>query len=235
VTPIGAEGTSPGVSDKLEGTEGPTAFVATTVNVYAWPLVKPVIVAVFTSAETLTNNPPGLDVTLYPVIGDPPLLGAVQEIVTCWIPATPVTPVGAEGTVAGVAEILEGTEDPMAFIATTVNVYDWPLVKPVIVAVRSKTSNTPRLEVTLYPVIGEPPSLGAVQERVTCWFPPIAVTPVGAEGTVPGVTETLDGTEAPTALFATTVNVYNWPFVKPVIVAVTPLTSTNSPVLEVTL
>jgi hypothetical protein len=65
-----------------------------------------------------------------------------------------------------------------------------------------------------------PPFGGAVHERETCVFPGVAARPEGAEGTVAGVTA-LDEAEAgpvPTALVAVTVNVYDVPFVSPVIV-----------------
>ena len=64
VTFVGAPGTvSLGVSEMpAEGSEFPTAFVATTVNVYAWPFVKPVTVAVV--AAPVAVNPPGLEVTV---------------------------------------------------------------------------------------------------------------------------------------------------------------------------
>ena len=69
----------------------------------------------------------------------------------------------------------------------------------------------------------DPPSeAGADQLTVACALPALAVTPVGAPGTVAGVTE-LDATEAvlvPTALVAVTVNVYDVPFVSPTTVAV---------------
>src|SRR5919202_1675844 len=76
--------------------------------------------------------------------------------------------------------------------------------------------------------MGLPPSLaGAVHETVACASPAVAVTPVGAPGTVAagtggtgaaGVT-LLDGAEAalvPTALVAVRVNVYPVPLVRPV-------------------
>ncbi len=65
---------------------------------------------------------------------------------------------------------------------------------------------------------------GADQETVTCPFPAIAVTPVGAPGADPadGVTEEEadDADELPIAFVATTVNVRGVPFVNPVTVAV---------------
>ena len=71
---------------------------------------------------------PGFEVTVYPVIAEPPLLaGAVNETDACASPEVAETPVGATGTVAeaaGVTELDEllGTLLPIALVATTVNV-----------------------------------------------------------------------------------------------------------------
>ena len=81
-------------------------------------------------------------------------------------------------------------------------------------------------------MIAAPPSeSGAFQLTEACPAPAIAVTFVGASGTVAGVTE-LDGVDdalAPTELIAVTVNVYEVPLVRPatdvevaVVVAVMP-------------
>ncbi len=70
-------------------------------------------------------NPPGEEVTVYPVIADPPLLEeAVKDTVADPLPATAETLIGASGTVFGVTAVdaLEATELPTAFVATTVNV-----------------------------------------------------------------------------------------------------------------
>ncbi len=66
VTFVGAPGTvSLGVSEMpVEGSEDPTAFLAITVNVYAWPFVKLVTVPVRVVPLTSVKNPPGLEVTL---------------------------------------------------------------------------------------------------------------------------------------------------------------------------
>jgi hypothetical protein len=78
-------------------------------------------------------------------------------------------------------------------------------------------------------VIALPPlEAGVVQVTVACALPAVAVTPVGAPGTVMGVTE-FDVAEAgpvPTALVAVAVNVYAVPLVSPVtvVVVVLPLT-----------
>jgi hypothetical protein len=68
------------------------------------------------------------------------------------------------------------------------------------------------LAVTVYDVIGEPPSeAGAVQVTVACPSPAVALTSVGASGAVLllGVTAADGslGAESPTALLATTVKV----------------------------
>jgi len=76
---------------------------------------------------------------------------------------------------------------------------------------------------TLYPVIAEPPSLtGAVQLTSASALPAVAITAVGAPGTVLGVTAALsnDAGEVPTTLVAVTVNVYAVPLTRPETVAV---------------
>ena len=68
---------------------------------------------------------------------DPPLFtGEVHDtVVEPFWNDVPVTPVGAPGTVAGMiaADTPEATEEPIAFDATTVNVYAVPFFRPVIV------------------------------------------------------------------------------------------------------
>src|SRR5579863_8790402 len=81
-----------------------------------------------------------------------------------------------------------------------------------------------RYGVTTYPVIADPPfDAGAVQERLTEVLPePDPPTPVGAPGTVAGVTEfeAPDWLPVPTPLTAATWNVYAVPLVSPVTVSV---------------
>ena len=71
------------------------------------------------------------------MITDPPLdVGAVQETVAWVLPAVAVAAVGAPGAVvAGVTALdaLEAGPVPTGFVAVTVKVYAWPLVKPVTV------------------------------------------------------------------------------------------------------
>jgi hypothetical protein len=103
--------------------------------------------------------------------------------------------VGVEGFPIGVIdpEGEDETELPTEFLATALNVYAVPFVNPVIshpfvglVVVQVKP---PGEDVTTYSVIDDPPlSVGA--ERVIVALPGelvVAVTPVGAAGTVAGV------------------------------------------------
>jgi hypothetical protein len=73
----------PGVTDTLgaEAGEVPAAFSAVTVNVYAVPLVNPPTVTVV-APVVVTNAPPGLAVTWYPVIGEPPSLTGADHDTT---------------------------------------------------------------------------------------------------------------------------------------------------------
>jgi hypothetical protein len=70
-------------------------------------------------------NPPGEEVTAYPVIALPPLdPGAVQLTTDEALATVPETFVGAPGTVLGdtLADAVEAVELPAALVATTVNV-----------------------------------------------------------------------------------------------------------------
>ena len=78
---------------------------------------------------------------------------------------------------------------------------------------------------------------GALKLIVACVLVATAVTPVGAPGTVAGVTEfdALEGVLVPTAFIATTVKEYAVPFARPVIViGEEPPLAVNPPTLEVT-
>jgi hypothetical protein len=64
---VGAPGTVAGVTlfDGADGALGPIALVATTVKVYAVPLVRPVMVCVVLVLSALLSTPPGgVDVTV---------------------------------------------------------------------------------------------------------------------------------------------------------------------------
>ena len=174
-------------------------------------------------AVTVAEPPAGDDVTVYEVIALPPLeAGGVHDTVAEASPAVAVTADGAPGTVAGVT-LLEASEAgpvPMAFVAVTVKVYAVPFVKPLTVTVVGTTvlpsgavtvAEPPAgLEVTVYEVIALPPfEAGGVHDTVADASPAVAVTAVGAPGTVAGVTlfDARDAGPVPTALVAVTVKV----------------------------
>ena len=157
-------------------------------------------------------------VTTYPVTAAPPFeAGAVHDrTVEAFWNEMPATPVGAPGTVAGVigSDATEGSDEPIAFEATTVNVYEVPLARPVIVHEVSTVEHTtaPSPSVTTYPVIGEPPvEAGANQDTVTVEFPATPVTALGAEGAVASLPATTGAdtvaADEPTPLVTTTLNV----------------------------
>jgi hypothetical protein len=82
-------------------------------------------------------KPPGFDVTVYPMIGEPPFeLGAVHETTAEASPTEEITTlIGASGTVNGVtaADAVDAEPAPDAFVALTVKVYEVPFVRPVTV------------------------------------------------------------------------------------------------------
>jgi hypothetical protein len=159
------------------------------------------------------------------VIVAPPLLTGAVQVTTEEALALDVadTPVGAPGTVAGVT-VAEGRDAallPAALVAVTVKVYGEPLVRPDTVQLVDPVvvqTKLPGDDVTVYPVTVAPPVALAVQLTSD---EPLALdvpdTPVGAPGTVAGVTE-LEAAEAllvPIPLAADTVNVYAVPAVRP--------------------
>ena len=110
--------------DALEAVPVPTELVATTVKVYAMPLVNPV--TVIGDDVPVAVRAPGEEVTVYPVIADPPVfVGAVK--LTVALPLLPVAEilVGVPGTVAaGVTadDAVEAVPVPTELIAVTVKV-----------------------------------------------------------------------------------------------------------------
>jgi len=68
-------------------------------------------------------NEPGDEVTVYPVIAEPPVEDGAVHDTTAWVlPETPDTAVGAPGTVAGVTAEETPELQPTLFVALTVNV-----------------------------------------------------------------------------------------------------------------
>jgi len=133
----------------------PIAFVAVTVKVYAVPFVNPETTIGLVAPVPV--NPPGEEVTVYPVIADPPFeAGALNATETCAFPKVPTAAVGAPGTVAGVtdADAEDAEPFPIAFVAVTVNVYAVPFVNPETTIGDDDPDpvNPPGEEVTVYPV-----------------------------------------------------------------------------------
>ena len=97
--------------------------MALTVKVYDVPFVNPVIECERDVLPALVSVPPaGMDVTVYPVIADPPFeAGAVNETLAEAFEAEAVTPVGAPGTTALAVYVrLEGLVSPPLFVAVRV-------------------------------------------------------------------------------------------------------------------
>ena len=151
------------------------------------------------------------------MMGAPPLAdGAVKLTVACPLAATADTPVGAPGTVAGVAAA-DGAEAgpvPDALVAVTVNVYAVPFVRPLTVQLVAPVVVhvlAPGTDVTVYPVMVSPPVLGGAVHDTTDWplASDVAVTLIGAPGCV-GTSTELDGSDGgpvPSAFVAVTENV----------------------------
>jgi hypothetical protein len=121
-------------SDLADTRPSPTGEVAVTVKEYVVRRVRPSIEHVV--ALVVQLSPPGEATDVYDVMANPPSLeGAVQLTAADPLPVTAVTPVGAPGTVAGIAtfEIPGVADEPRLLLATTLKVYEVPLVRPVTV------------------------------------------------------------------------------------------------------
>ena len=137
-TDVGVSGIVAGVTeaDADEAMDVPAAFTAFTVKVYAVPFVNPDIASGLPDVVNDVGPPTGvgLGMTMYPVMGVPPVLvGVSKEIVAAPEVATATTCSGAVGGAVGVTGVDadEETDVPMAFVAVTVKVYAWPIVSPV--------------------------------------------------------------------------------------------------------
>ena len=182
------------VADAADGSEVPYVFVAVTVNVYEVPGVSPVTVKVLAVVRVLLIPPAGFDVTVYAVMGEPPVdVGAVNTTVAVVLPVAVEVPIpGAVGrpNVATDEDGEDATEVPYVFVAVTVNVYEVPGVSPLTVMVPAPAWDTvpvkpPGSEVAVYPLIVEPPSYVGVLNATVAVVVPVAVeVPIrGARGT----------------------------------------------------
>jgi hypothetical protein len=111
----------------------------------------------------------GFEVDLKPVTVEPPVAPAVKATDADVLPLVVAVPiVGACGTVVAVMllDAAEAALVPRELVAVTVNVYEVFDCRPVTVTGDEAPVpvNPPGLEVTVYPVIGKPPSkVGAVK------------------------------------------------------------------------
>lgn len=208
--------------DGADGAEEPTPFLATTVNVYDVPEVRPETVIGLEEPEAVT--PPGDDVTVYPVIVEPFDAPGVKETETLGEPETPVavTDVGESGA-DGVVTAFDDADgdDPATFTAFTWNVYEVPSARPVIdvesVEPETACSTVAGVDVTTYELIVAPPSeRGAAHDTVAERTPAVALTDCGAEGAeaVEPLGEEPFGDE-PTTFTAVTWNVYEVSYERP--------------------
>lgn len=111
------------MADAADAWPMPFALVAVTVKVYPVLWVRPVTVQLV-EAEVQVN-PPGAEVTVYPVTAEPPLSAGAVHDTTDWVrpPLVPDTPVGLPGDPATSAGV--GVDDapvPLALMAAIVKV-----------------------------------------------------------------------------------------------------------------
>jgi hypothetical protein len=127
VTLAGASGMLMGTTefDDLDSGDGPCAVIVWTVNVYLVPFVSRVTVAVSVEPSTYTDWPPGLAVTVYPVIGLPPSnVGATQDTITCPSPAATPSSVGLPAMAAlTVTKKVPASREPESPVAVKVTMY----------------------------------------------------------------------------------------------------------------
>jgi hypothetical protein len=121
-TAVGAPGVVDGTTptDACDTAPDPRRFSAVTLNAYDVPFTRPVtctLVAAPTGcwAAVVHDPPPAATCTTYPVIAEPPVAGAVHDTSTTVFPDTPVTLVGASGTVDGMTGSLAADTGPVPF------------------------------------------------------------------------------------------------------------------------
>jgi len=86
--------------DAADADPAPALFAAVTVNEYEVPFERPVTVQLV--VDVVQVNEPGVDVTVYPVVGLPPVEeGAIHDTAASAFPDTADTDLGTPGVVAG--------------------------------------------------------------------------------------------------------------------------------------
>ena len=222
----GASGTVLGITaaDATEAAPSPFALVAVTVHVYDFPFVRPPTTIGEPTSEADPAAPPFDDTqaAVNSLIALPPSPGATNDTLTCAFPPDTVGAAGADGTVLGITatDAAEGTPSPFVLVAITVHVYDLPFVRPPTTMGEPMSAATPatppfdEMHAAENVVIGLPPSNGAMNDTLTCAFPPDTVGAAGGSGTVLGIVgaDAGEGSLVPSPFVAVTVHVYVFPF-----------------------
>ena len=193
------------------------------------PLVNPFTVSGDAIPVVVPGAPPSEEthVAVKPSSDEPPSEGGTNETAMFPSPAATVGCAGASGTAFSTttgAEAAEAAPAPLMFDAKTVHVYNLPPVKPVTRSGDDAPGVVPGapplddVHVTVYPVIGDPPSdVGGVNETVILTEPATIEGGAGALGTAIKVTgaDATDAEPSPFTFDANTVHVYVLPGVKP--------------------
>jgi hypothetical protein len=167
------------------------------------------------------NVPPlTFPVVIYETYISPASVTAIEGAVSSPFVFTPeFSRIHSKFTISTPLSIRPALLTPTALVARTSNEYAVPFVRPVtIIGEAALVTTSPKLDVTVYIVISDPPfDAGAANDTIACELPTIADTSVGASETVHGVTiaDTLDTPPIPATLVAVTVNVYSRPFTRP--------------------
>ena len=132
VSAVGALGTVEGVAeaDATDSADVPRLFVATALNMYSTPLVKPLIEQVRVAALVIhvpdATLPNVYAVMVYPLMDEPFVLtGGSQDTVADASPATTVTLIGGDGAAftAMPVDATDVREVPAVLVAVTLKVY----------------------------------------------------------------------------------------------------------------
>ena len=146
------------LDDGEESLPDPTVFVAFTVNVYEVLALKPVQLYVVLFAPAAQTAPNGVEVTVYPVIAEPPFeTGAVNETVAVVDPVIVAeTEDGAPGlaAVTRVFRIGVRTRLPIAFVAVIFTPMYLPTSSPVSVYVLDVALGISTQSFELYVTVG---------------------------------------------------------------------------------
>jgi hypothetical protein len=181
--------------DATDAALSPMEFVATTAHVYVRPFDNEVTVSGELTPVLVRVVPPVLDVqvTLKKTIASPPSVFAVNATMAEFEPRVTPVIVGASGTVMA-TKSSDGSDaalSPLAFVATTVQPYVLPFVSEltvigdaasVFVCVVPPSLDT---QVTVYAVIGSPPSSFGLNPTETVFRPIVMPVIVGASGALP--------------------------------------------------